>query len=114
MGESMSAPQDELEIPENTESPEEEPGQGVKVEEEPSAPGRAGQPADAVKKLEAELGELKDKHMRLYAEFENFRKRAAKESFELTATANARLIGKLTEVLDNFNRAFDPKHKGAS
>ncbi len=62
----------------------------------------------------AELKELQDKHVRLYAEFENFRRRTAKESFELMATANARLIEKLTEVLDNFQRAFDPQNKSAS
>ncbi len=71
-------------------------------------------PAGKINRLEAEVSELKDKLLRLYAEFDNFRKRAAKESFELMVTANARLIAKLTEVLDNFQRAFDPKHKGAS
>ena len=65
-------------------------------------------------KLEAELKELQEKHLRLYAEFENFRRRTAKESFELMATANARVIEKLTEVLDNFQRAFDPQNKNAS
>jgi len=70
--------------------------------------------AQTIKRLETELTEAKDRHVRLYAEFDNFRRRTAKESFELMSTANARLIGKLTEVLDNFQRAFDPKHKGAS
>lgn len=65
-------------------------------------------------KVAAELQEYKDKFVRLFAEFENFRRRTAKESFELTANANAKLLGKLTEVLDNFNLAFDPKHKAAS
>lgn len=62
-------------------------------------------------KIQDELMEAKDKHIRLLAEFENFRRRTAKESFETIATANAKLLGKLTEVLDNFNLAFDPKHK---
>ena len=62
-------------------------------------------------KLQDELQDAKDKHLRLLAEFENFRRRTAKESFETIATANAKLLGKLTEVLDNFNLAFDPKHK---
>ncbi len=60
---------------------------------------------------EQECQDLKDKHLRLYAEFENFRRRSAKESFELVATANSKLLSKLTTVLDNFNLAFDPKHK---
>ena len=65
-------------------------------------------------KLEAEIAELKDKNLRLYAEFDNFRRRTAKESFEMMVTANAKLIEKLTEVLDNFQRAFDPQNKNAS
>ncbi len=62
-------------------------------------------------KLQDEVQDAKDKHLRLLAEFENFRRRSAKESFEVIASANAKLLGKLTEVLDNFNLAFDPKHK---
>ena len=65
-------------------------------------------------KLEAELAELKDKNLRLYAEFDNFRRRTAKESFEMMVTANAKLIEKLTEVLDNFHRAFEAQGKGTS
>ncbi len=63
--------------------------------------------------LQAEVQDLKDKNLRLYAEFENFRRRTSKENFELIASANAKLIGKLTDVLDNFELAFDPKHKAA-
>lgn len=62
-------------------------------------------------KLQDEVQDAKDKHLRLLAEFENFRRRTAKESFEIIATANAKLLGKLTDVLDDFNLAFDPKHK---
>jgi len=62
-------------------------------------------------KLADELQDAKDKHLRLLAEFENFRRRTVKENFELISSANAKLLGKLTEVLDNFNLAFDPKHK---
>lgn len=61
-----------------------------------------------------ELSETKDKYVRLMAEFDNFRRRTTKESFELISTANAKLLGKLTEVLDNFNLAFDPKRKAAN
>ena len=76
--------------------------------------GAADSAAAGSPKLEAELAELKDKNLRLYAEFDNFRRRTAKESFEMMVTANASLIGKLTEVLDNFNRAFDPQNKASS
>jgi molecular chaperone GrpE len=56
----------------------------------------------------------KDRYIRLMAEFENFRRRTAKENFELMAAANAKLIGRLTDVLDNFELAFDPRHKAGS
>lgn len=67
-----------------------------------------------VAKLAEELAAEKDKNLRLYAEFDNFRRRSAKESFEVMATANAKLIGKLTEVLENFHRAFDAQGKGSA
>lgn len=56
----------------------------------------------------------KDRYVRLMAEFENFRRRTAKENFELVAAANAKLIGRLTDVLDDFDLAFDPRHKAGS
>ena len=65
-------------------------------------------------KINQELQDYKDKYVRLFAEFENFRRRSSKENFELIANANAKLLGKLTEVLDNFNLAFDPKLKSAN
>lgn len=74
----------------------------------------AASAAGDVSKIEAELAELKDKNLRLYAEFDNFRRRTAKESFDLMATANASLVEKLTEVLDNFHRAFDPQNKASA
>lgn len=70
-----------------------------------------GSPSSDFEKLQAELAAEKDKNLRLYAEFDNYRRRSAKESFELMATANAKLIGKLTEVLENFHRAFDAQAK---
>lgn len=62
--------------------------------------------------LRAELDESKDKHLRLYSEFENFRRRTAKEKLELVGTANERLLESLLPVLDDFERAdksFDEK-----
>src|SRR5690606_16095958 len=58
-----------------------------------------------------EIAKLKDQNLRLYAELDNFRRRSAKETFELMGNANAKLIGKLTEVLENFHRAFDAQAK---
>ena len=48
----------------------------------------------------------KDKNLRLFAEFENFRKRTAKERIELFTTANKDLISALLPILDNFERSI--------
>lgn len=53
----------------------------------------------------AEAAEMKDKYVRLYSEFENFRRRNAKERLELIQTATSDLVVKLLEVLDDFDRA---------
>jgi molecular chaperone GrpE len=56
-------------------------------------------------KIQDELTEAKDKYLRLYAEFENHRRRTAKERIELIQTANEQLIKTLLPVLDDFERA---------
>lgn len=56
--------------------------------------------------LELLLQEEKDKYLRLFAEFENFRKRNAKERIELLQTAGKEVIQDLLPVLDDFNRAM--------
>tara|TARA_B100000963_G_scaffold57446_2_gene45543 strand:+ start:24770 stop:25276 length:507 start_codon:yes stop_codon:yes gene_type:complete len=48
----------------------------------------------------------KDKNIRLFAEFDNFRKRTAKERLDLFSTANQELITNLLPVLDNFERSI--------
>jgi len=55
--------------------------------------------------LTAELAEARDKYLRLYSEFDNFRRRTAKERIELTATAGREVIEQLIPVLDDFERA---------
>ena len=72
----------------------------------------AGQAGKEYDKLASELQEAKDKHLRLLAEWDNYRRRTVKENFELISNANAKLLGKLTDVLDDFNLAFDPKNSG--
>jgi len=70
--------------------------------------------------LEAKLEELtysveqeKEKFLRLFAEFENFKKRTAKERLELFKTANQEVIVSLIPVLDDFNRANQQIENGA-
>lgn len=56
-------------------------------------------------KLRMELDETKDKYLRLVAEFDNFRKRNAKERMELIMTAGKDVIQSMLEVLDDSERA---------
>ncbi|MCC9138092.1 nucleotide exchange factor GrpE [Pontibacter silvestris] len=56
-------------------------------------------------KTAAELADMKDKYVRLMAEFENFRRRTAKERIELSKTATQDLMGSLLPVLDDMERA---------
>jgi molecular chaperone GrpE len=58
-----------------------------------------------LEKLKAELQDQKDKYVRLYAEFDNFRRRTAKEKVELIQTAGKDVITSLLDVLDDCDRA---------
>jgi molecular chaperone GrpE len=63
------------------------------------------EPEDELEKAQRELAEAKDKYLRLYSEFDNFRRRTAKERLALTETANESLILSLLPVADDFERA---------
>jgi molecular chaperone GrpE len=61
-------------------------------------------------KVEGDLAELKDRHLRLAAEFDNYRKRSSRERAELADRAQASFVAKLLDVLDDLDRlvASDP------
>jgi molecular chaperone GrpE len=63
--------------------------------------------------LQAELAQEKDKFLRLFAEFENYKRRTSKERVELFSTASQDVIQALLPVLDDFDRAMleISKHK---
>lgn len=56
-------------------------------------------------KVKDELQSQKDKYLRLFAEFDNFRKRSARENFDLRQTAGKEVISSLLDVLDDCDRA---------
>lgn len=58
-----------------------------------------------LEKLQEEHAELKNKHLRLFAEFENFRRRTQKEKLDLMKTAAEGVFNSLLPVLDDFDRA---------
>ena len=79
---------------------------------EQPADAAAEQPAeDPTAALKAALADANDRNLRLMAEFDNYRRRTAKEQLELIETANGKLLEKLSEVQDNFERAFASENK---
>ena len=55
--------------------------------------------------LEDQVKEEKDKFLRLFAEFENYKRRTAKERIELFSTASEEVMVSLLPILDDFDRA---------
>ena len=62
--------------------------------------------AKEIESLKQEVGELKDKYLRLYSEFENFRRRTSKEKLDLIKTASEEIVLALLPVIDDFERAI--------
>ena len=99
------ASQDSAEQPADVEGQNAEaPKAEEKAAEQPAAPS-------AEEVLKQQLADANDRFVRLMAEFENFRRRNAKEQLELIETANGKLLEKLSEVQDNFERAFASENK---
>ncbi len=62
-----------------------------------------------LEKKQAELDEANDKYMRMIAEYDNFRRRSAKEKETIYADAYADALGELFPVIDNLERAASYK-----
>lgn len=107
---------------------ETEPGEPVEesaasdVEAPPADTDEAGDPPTATDEaeerptieapsLETELAELKDRHLRLAAEFENFRKRTRKEEAAGRTMAQAQLVQQILPTLDDLARVADTPHE---
>ena len=61
--------------------------------------------------LKKQLKDEEDKYLRLFAEFENYKKRPTKERIDLYKTAGKEVIGSLLPVLDDFSRAINESKK---
>lgn len=72
------------------------------------APGSANLPmepdAQAVRRLEEQLEQERERHLRLAAEYDNYRKRVARERAELADRSQAMLVGRLLDALDDLER----------
>ncbi|MBP3897693.1 MAG: nucleotide exchange factor GrpE [Mogibacterium sp.] len=96
-----------------TESPEAEEAAAAEEAEAAEESGaeetaEAGEDKAAEEEKKAEEQES-ERYMRLMAEFQNFKRRAAREKSDIHAYANEKIIGELLPVLDNFERALDTK-----
>ena len=86
----------------------------AKVKAKKPSPEKKNSKADFSHQLELlneNLNQEKDKYLRLFAEFENFKKRTSRERIELFKTAGQEIIGALLPILDDFERAVDQTPK---
>jgi len=88
----------------NSPSPEENAHGEHMQQELPEVPVNEEQ--KRVAELEEQVAQLNDKYLRLYSEFDNFRRRTAKERVEILNTAGEEIIKSLLPAIDNFERAI--------
>lgn len=67
-----------------------------------------------IEELKEKNEELNDKYLRLFSEFDNYRKRTAKEKIDMLATASSGVIKELLPVLDDFERAIQNMEKNGN
>jgi molecular chaperone GrpE len=77
-------------------------GAGERVEEQT--------PEQRAEELKRQLETANDKYLRLMAEFDNYKRRTGREYERLVEYASEQLMSQIIEVLENFERALDPKH----
>lgn len=88
--------------------------QEIATEEAKTEEGKAEETEmDEVEKLRNEVQKEKDNFLRLFAEFENYKKRTSRERIELFSTANKELMLALLPVLDDFERGLNEIEKSS-
>ncbi|WP_316798062.1 nucleotide exchange factor GrpE [Pedobacter frigidisoli] len=90
----------------NTENASENPAENVENTDTTANETEQAPELSAEEKLQAEVQQLNDKYLRLYAEFDNYKRRTQKERVELLQTAGKDVIVSLLPVLDDFDRAL--------
>jgi molecular chaperone GrpE len=74
-------------------------------QDDPETPDPENQYGEVISALESSVAELKEKNLRLLAEFENYKKRTMRERLDLMNSASKDVIKALLPVLDDFDRA---------
>ena len=86
-----------------------------KTESKTAKSGAAKKKSPSVKELNEQINNEKDKYVRLFAEFENYKRRTAKERIDLFKTAGKEVLSSLIPVVEDFKRALnqeDPDTQG--
>ena len=112
----MENPQEPVEEqPKQKEATEAKEAQGDNVSDKKSKRFKLRHAAEkALEEEKAKYAELNDKFLRLFSEFDNFRKRTAKEKLDLTVTASENVIKDILPVLDDFERALQNMEKNGN
>ncbi len=91
---------------EHTTQRKKESGHGMTDKEKTTKTHKKDALGDTLTELQGKIAEINDKYLRLYSEFDNFRKRTLREKIELTKIASQEVIFDLLPVLDDFDRAI--------
>ncbi|WP_143962414.1 nucleotide exchange factor GrpE [Litoribacter populi] len=111
MAEKENLEKDEMTKTQETSEEQIEETQDVKAQENAESQPEVKEDLSQEEKLKIELAELKDKHLRLYSEFENYRRRTSKERLDLIKTASEDVLKDIIPVVDDFERAIKASEK---
>lgn len=81
------------------------------TDENEAASAETTEELSELEKKDIEYKELHEKYVRLFSEFDNFRKRTAREKIDITKTASEKVMKDLLPILDDFERAVDHNEK---
>lgn len=105
----MSEEKDPIDVKNNENSAENTEIQAEELNENTTIENEEAPSAEAI--AEEKYNALNDRFLRLYADFENLRKKSAKEKVELISSASTGILKELLPVLDNFDRAIANNEK---
>jgi molecular chaperone GrpE len=94
------------EVKETTSQAQEETVSEKKEEKKEEKKSKKDKTHEQIEKLEKEVADIKDKHLRLQAEFDNFRKRTLKEKMELLKSGGETVLTSILPVIDDLERAL--------
>jgi molecular chaperone GrpE len=95
----------------NTETPFQDAADAPPSTDGQAAADDAAQIENDLDQLQTELNAARDRHLRLAAEFDNYRKRVARDQQENVARAQSQLLNRLVEVLDDLERVTQHSEK---